>query len=384
MMASHVTAGQISNPARSLPLVGDAEHTQDFLFTAEHMRFLPTVKHYYPEGETLELKSPSGAVVYTVWRVQPSQEIGRHGVTGVLTPASGGTPLWEGKLPTAGALPQGVKLTFPLTARWSGVFYVPADGEYMLSAQGREATGWVMGQPEALGKPLLLQAGWVPFALEARLNGPEAPSQMQLLIQQGTNAAAEIPTARLWPQEPNVGLAVAVNGVEPNRRVDPFPGSSAMRPYHVHQAGRLPADVAAQLFVPLFVAQPAPGDNLLRWQGEVYAEGGDYTMELMSGGLAQLVLDGTATTQICTADPRGQEASGQVTLAEGWHRVQLDLQVAGSGTGTEPRALVWTWTRPGGTREVVPPSRLRYAPSVDPGRAVEWPQPPTAVACIPQ
>ena len=381
MMASHLTAGTISNPARSLPLVGDNEHNQDFVFTGPLLPFLPVVKHYYPEGELLELKSPKGDVVYTIWRVRAAQEIARHGVKGVFTAANGKGQVWEGQLPTAGALPEGADLPYPLTALWTGVFYVPADGEYRLSVQGAGASGWVMGQPGALGKPFILQAGWVPFAIEARLDGA---ANIEMLLQAADGPATPIPTARLWPQDANVGLAVAMNNEAPNRRVDPFAGSSTMRPYQAHQPGILPPDVAAQLFQPLYVAPLVPAENLLRWEGEVYAEGGDYVMSLMSGGLAQLVVDGKVTVQVCTADGRGQDVSGGTTLDEGWHRVQLDLQVSGGGTGTDPRALVWSWTRPGGVTEVVPPSRLRYDPSQTPTEPVRWPEPPTAVVCPPQ
>ncbi|HEX8598916.1 MAG TPA: glycosyltransferase family 39 protein [Chloroflexia bacterium] len=377
MMASHLTVGQLTNPARGLPLVGSPEHNHDFVFTGQLLPYLPVVQEYYPEGELLDLKAPDGSVVYNVWRVKAADAISRHGVKSVFTDANGGQ-VWEGKLPSAGTLPQGVDLPYPATATWSGVFYVPADGEYTLSVQGGEAEGWVMGQPGALGKPFVLQAGWVPFAIQARLDGP---NRLRVLLQAGNGQAIELPTTRLWPQDANVGLAMSSNSAEPNRRVDPFAGSNAMRPHHAHQPGLLAPDVAAQLFQPLYVAQPSPADNLLRWEGEVYTEAGDYGMELMAGGLAQLTVDGTVVAQLCTADPRGQETSGTTTLTEGWHRVQVDLQVMGHGAGTEPRALVWTWTRPDGVREVVPPSRLRYSASPTPAEPVQWPQPPAAITC---
>jgi hypothetical protein len=376
MMASHLTAGQLQNPARSLPLVGDPEHNQDFVFPGPLLNFLPVVKEYYPEGETVELKSPKGDTVYTIWRVKSADEISKHGVKAVF--AGEGGHAWEGKVPSPGTLPPRVELSYPLTATWTGVFYAPTDGQYSLSLEGGRANAWVMGQPDVLGKPLVLQAGWVPFAIQARLDGP---NRLRVLLQQGNGRPAEIPTTRLWPQDANVGLALAINSPEPSRRVDPFVGSTVMRPYQAHQPGLLPPEVALQLFQPLYVAQPSTGDNLLRWQGEVYTEGGDYGMTLMAGGLAQLTVDGNVVTRVCVADPGGQEASGRASLAEGWHKVQLDLQVTGSGTGTVPRGLVWTWTRPDGVREVVPPSHLRYSESPTPAEPAPWPEPPTAVTC---
>ena len=67
----------------------------------------------------------------------------------------------------------------------------------------------------------------------------------------------------------------------------------------------------------------------------------------------------------------------QVALKAGWHKVRIDFsQVSGRKNGLE-----WFWTRPGGVREVVPPSALRVGPDVSPDKAILWPGLPAAGIC---
>ena len=97
-------------------------------------------------------------------------------------------------------------------------------------------------------------------------------------------------------------------------------------------------------------------------------------MELRTDSLAQLDIDESVTVLTCGTSP-DRPASGTTELSPGWHRVSLDLQVP-----AEHRGLEWIWTRPDGTREVVPPTRLRHASTGTPGW-IPWPAPVAYLPC---
>jgi hypothetical protein len=67
-----------------------------------------------------------------------------------------------------------------------------------------------------------------------------------------------------------------------------------------------------------------------------------------------------------------------VTLTPGRHGVRLDLDATGSANGLE-----WSWTRPDGVSEIVPPSRLRYTPDAAPGGELHWPDVAGEINCAP-
>ena len=98
-------------------------------------------------------------------------------------------------------------------------------------------------------------------------------------------------------------------------------------------------------------------------------------MELRTDGQVQLSIDGKAIVSRC--DSSSSVNLGQVALKAGWHKVRIDFsQVSGRKNGLE-----WFWTRPGGVREVVPPSALRVGPGVSPDKAILWPGLPAAGIC---
>ncbi len=118
----------------------------------------------------------------------------------------------------------------------------------------------------------------------------------------------------------------------------------------------------------------------MRWEGEVYADGGPHTMGLRTDGRAALIIDGTSVLTMCrkpltvqTFFARGgySWAEATVDLTPGWHPVRIDLMATGNANGLE-----WRWTRPGGVTEIVPPHRLRHSVNFDatPASAVALPE----------
>jgi 4-amino-4-deoxy-L-arabinose transferase-like glycosyltransferase len=378
MMAPHVGASDFLNPSRALPLVGDPSRDLVFVFnTADQAQYLSLVREYYPGGSAEPMQTPGGHAGLA-YKVTAAQAMGRYGALLTLTTARPGGTTWQGRVPSAGALPGDVQITYPLTATWSGAFFTGGTAPQRVFVEGMGGSAlWVQGERIASGAPIALDKGWVPFSVEARLDGPR---DLRLLLQEGGAQAAEVESTRLWPQLPYWGLAASMNGASIKHRIDPFVGASVLRPNSALASGfpiPLPGERDPDL-IPL--APFTGGGGLIRWEGEVYAEGGLYGMELRTDAHARLALDGTVALDLCDNAPMTpdsffggdfQGVTTTLTLAEGWHKVWLDLDATGNLNGLE-----WTWTRPDGVREIVPPSRLRHT-------LAEWPDPPAKIRCLP-
>lgn len=380
---SYVAAGELANPSRQLPLVSDLEHDQIFYVPQYLNSYVPILQHYYPDARNEILRNPDGNPAATIYRVTPAQLTSRYGVQVTVTGADGKNTLAKGQVSGVGALPAGVPTeSYPVIATWSGEFYVGNAGQVRLRVEGgSDVKGWVMSRPGMLDKPLALDAGWVPFVVQARLSGPDP---VHLFKSEGGAAETEVATKHFWPDPPNMGLMVSLTGTV-TMRVDPFVGSSGIRPDDFYfQPGRLDREEAARLFRPLPLLPQLPnGDALGRWSGELYAESGAYTMELFIDGHAQLIIDGKPVINSCAPlHSGGETVTGQTTLSEGWHKVELTLQTNGPG-GLAPVGIEWKWTRPDGVYEVVPPTRLRYSPTITPAEPPTWPLPPAPVICEP-
>jgi hypothetical protein len=166
---------------------------------------------------------------------------------------------------------------------------------------------------------------------------------------------------------PGTGLLVTISGKEGVKRVDPFVGASVWGDPGSGTLGGLvpPVEARDPELVPL---GPMDGERgQIGWEGELYAEGGVYTMELRTDARALLEIDGQQVLNLCdnVPDPRGVYQPGgypwrtaTATLTQGWHPVRLALEPTGNYNGLE-----WAWTRPDGVREIVPPTRFRHNPT---------------------
>jgi hypothetical protein len=344
-----------------------------FVFNSDEAQYLPIVRTMFPGGEERPMDSVSGPLART-YTVGASEAAQRYGVKLTLDDGRQG---WEGQVQALGALPDGgTSVTYPLTATWSGAFYLDRAGVGRLHAQEPVSlTLRVGGEPAAPDGDMMLDAGWIPFEAQAVL---EDARPLHIVLQQGTEAAREIPQERLWPLEPRMGLAATFSGATMQHRVDPFIGSGVLR----SESRLLGQDPDLLSMIPAGTQRPRAV-----WEGDLYAEGGTYTMELRTDAHARLSIDSRTVLDLCdnpAVDPlipiRGNipPVTSTVTLAEGWHPVRLEYEASGNINGLE-----WTWTRPDGTREIVPPSRLRYALPGALGAPVHWPDPPGPVTCSP-
>ena len=378
MMAPHIEASDFLNPSRALPLVGDPSKDLVFVFNnADQAQYLPLVREYYPDGRVEPMQTPGGPAGMT-YRVTAAQAMDRYGVLLTLSPGLSGDVTWQGEVPSVGALPDDVGIIYPVTATWSGAFFTEGNAPQRLFVEGAGGSVLrVQGERVESGAPVTIDKGWLPFSVEIGLDGPR---DLRLLLQEGGAEAAEVESTLLWPQPPDKGLAATMNGTSITHRIDPFVGSGVLRTDSALDTG-LPIPLPGERDPDLVPLAPVTGGgDLIRWEGEVYAEGGLYGMELRTDAHARLALDGVVEIDLCDNAPvtpdsffggdfRGVTAT--LALPEGWHKVRLDLDATGNFNGLE-----WTWTRPDGVREIVPPSRLRHSPA-------EWPEPPAKISCLP-
>lgn len=381
MLAPGLDVAEMLNPSLELPLPPGGGRDLVFIFNEAEAHYLPVVQSYYPGGEVHPLQTPGGPVG-RAYLVPAGMSQGRQGVK-VTIEGAGGPVLHRGQVPAVGALPLGLDVRYPVTVTWSGALYVAQPGPITLSLGGT-ARGQLLveGQPTGFGVPVFVERGWRAFCLRVPLEGP---GEVRLLLKEDGGSAREADAARLWPRSCEAGLAVAASGNPVARRVDPFVGAGVLSRDDFTLGGliRKPSERDPD-FVPL--AEAAPGVARLRWEGEVYADGGWYGLELHTDGQAALSVDGATVLTACSKPLTVQSfferggypwARAEVSLTPGWHAVRLDFAATGTANGLE-----WRWTRPDGVVEIVPPDRLRHKFSFDapPSTTVA---PPDAIGCPP-
>ena len=209
--------------------------------------------------------------------------------------------------------------------------------------------------------------------MQAYLGGP---GTVKLLLREGSGPETEIQTAHLWPQGPGAGLAVTVGTDPPIHRVDPFVGASVLGADSFTEYDPPPAWRDPELR-PL-AARARPQGSTIRWEGDLYSDSGLYIMELRTDAHARLTIDNRTVLDLCDNTPlpggihmRGgyPPKSADITLKAGPHSVRLDMDPTGAANGLE-----WSWVRPDGIREIVPPARLRLPESSGDKRIIEFPE----------
>jgi 4-amino-4-deoxy-L-arabinose transferase-like glycosyltransferase len=196
LMGPHTLAANLLDPPHQLPLVGDPTRDLAFLFYNDQWGHIDSMRQYYPGGRVEELHTPDGNHVASAYIVSATQAMRSYGVQLVLSDPAG-RPLWQGQVPSIGALPAGITPAYPLTATWAGALNIGWTSQATFSIVGSAAQIVVQGQSVAAGQPVVVQPPWMPIQVQARLDGPAA---LHLLLKVGSSPPAEIDTAHLWPK----------------------------------------------------------------------------------------------------------------------------------------------------------------------------------------
>jgi hypothetical protein len=373
MIAPEVPVTNFYNPSRALPLPGDPDHNLAFMFYNER-EYLPVFQQYYPGGEVRDLRTPDNNLVAQSYFVPAARAMARYGVAARITSVSGVT-LWQGQVPAVGALPAEPAFPYPITVSGSGLLYVRSGALSRFTLAGDAAmhnpTLWMLNSDTPFDTPIQLDYGWTPFQVTARL---DRPGTLHFYQRRGDTPPSEVPQTSLWPSQPDAGLAVALNGNVLQQRVDPFIGSASWQPGpNAYLSGKLTPTEASTLLENVPLAPLGGGGNVIRWQGEVYADQtGTYLMEVTTGGRAQVLVNNILILNLCDPPPGNTQGIGSVRLTAGWNPMQVTFQSLGSG-------ITLLWTRPNGVREIIPPSRLRHP--ADLSAAQPWPRVPGLITC---
>ena len=379
MLAPGVLVSELLNPSLELPLLPDPMRELVFIFDEDQAHYLPVVQSYYPGGEVGPLRTPGGPIG-SAYRLPAGAAAGRQGVRVTIAGADENV-LHQGQVPTVGAMPGDFSVQDAMTATWSGALYVPRPGPITFHLEGSAHRQLLLGgQPGRFSTPMNVERGWLAFCVRVPVDGA---SKVRLLMQEDGGLATEAETTRMWPQSCEAGLSVALNGGDMTHRVDPFVGAGVLSPDAFTFDGLISKPSERDLdFVPL--AAGVAGVPRLRWEGEVYADGGEYRMELRTDGRAALAIDGSSLVTVCGEPLTVQTFFGRGTyswvgaaanLTPGWHRVRLDFIATGNANGLE-----WRWTRPDGGTEIVPPHRLRHAVNFDAMSSTHL-SPPETINC---
>ena len=192
----------------------------------------------------------------------------------------------------------------------------------------RNPTLWVLNSASPFGSPIQLDFGWTPFQ---RHGAAGAPRPDPLRPGAGRHAAAGRCATTYGPADRAAGLAVALNGATLQQRVDPFIGSAAWQPGpNAYVPGKLTPTAASILLENVPLAPLGGAGNVIRWQGEVYADqSGTYLMEASTGGRVQMMVNNILIVNLCDPPPGNTQGVGTVRLEAGWNPLQSHLPIAG-------------------------------------------------------
>ncbi len=349
LMAPDAQRGGIPSPGSDLPLAVPAQENLAFLVYPRQPFYLPYLRELYPGGSTQRWTHPSEGLVLTTYRLSREQWAATQGA---LARAVKGRSL---RVATLGAVPTGwtnyvgpMRWTAGLRAPryWNYSFQI-GPGPARLAIDGKEVLAVPAGTP-ALTATVTLARGVHAVSYEGTLAAAGHPALFRWASTLSPGAPLDWRLAR--PEELTPGLPapaglygiIQIPGRPEQRRIDGAIATCCLseqanaggRPYEAQWTGALTA--------------PATGD---------------YAIGLFAEGVADLKLDGR--TVIRTNGERGDASSAAVRLTAGPHAVALSFHVA-----TGPGSLEWTWTPPGGTLSIVPPSALSPPPGAGMGPPV--------------
>src|SRR4029077_18655071 len=98
MLAPQVTASELLNPSRELPLPADPGHDLVFVFNNDEARYLLVIKGVYPGGQAGRIETPGGPIGMT-YKVAAQQGVSRTGARWPSSSSSGLAVSWQGTYP---------------------------------------------------------------------------------------------------------------------------------------------------------------------------------------------------------------------------------------------------------------------------------------------
>lgn len=308
------------------------------------------LKRYFPGAQFKELTPPNGGdpVAFSVAiSAEDSQRL--LGVDASLFPddSFGGDPITSVSLPEFaadwGAAPPAEAKGRRFAAEFRTTLYVPQYGVYKLSVTGApDARVFVdeFGMTDA-GSAL----GRGNHSLRVRLPAASAGGKFELLWQ-----GPSIPQPRAVPRSALLRAPVTNNGLL---------GAYYRSPDWSGAPAFTQVDPEISFY---FHNLPLPRPYTVEWTGKVFApRTGSYGFSTVSIDESFLAINGV---ELLANRQQGASVEGRIQLDQGWH----DLRLRFSDHTGYTRAYLY-WTPPGGSREIIPASRLLPPMGAYPGAA---------------
>jgi hypothetical protein len=340
LLAPQVNRAGVPSPGSTLPLSAPPSRDLAFMLYPDQAAYLPYLREIYPGGSLRRWSAASTGLDVQVYRTR------RRDVAAL----GGSIATWRGgaaRVSGLGAVPAHVPSDAAL--RWSGAVWAPVYWNYLVSVSPGPARLRIDGvvvltmpdAPEGAATTVALARGRHLVTLETSAGPPRRGFQLGWSAVPLSSASA-----RATPPPPSLARRSA-QGLFGRIRRDAGPDLE-----------RLDETVATCC---LQDDVGASRRYVVTWSGTLAApRAGSYGMALLTQGEARLTVDGELVLRSDSAADTVTRA--RVPLAVGRHDVRLVYRVDGTRGGIE-----WTWTPPGRTESIVPPSALRPPPGAGVG-----------------
>jgi len=319
----------------TLPIPSDGKKAMVFFVDSDREPFVLQAKHYYPDADFKEYKSPDDKVILYQITLKPSDLQASQGITVRYYPNSdwAGQPNLTQTQPSINAdWKDGNPAPFPFSVQWQGVLFAEQSGEYQMMLTSPAPADLFLDGTNVPLSDGSIQTGSVNLGLgrhEIIIKTQGKDGHFELNWQPPDSEPSPIPSSLLFlPPIDNKGL---LGSYFSNGDWQPPAAFTAVDPYiyfYYHN-------------------QPLPRPYTIEWGGRIYIkEKGRYQFILESTDESLLFIDGNKVTENDT--PNGNQA-GELDLEAGFHAIRI---LYADRTGYTHIYL--HWTPPNGEQEIVP------------------------------
>jgi len=306
-----------------------------YILEARYQVVLPILRQWYPQGVLETHHNQFGGALFYTFRITPDEVLAARGLEGSYYAGAGEAPilarreLREGFTWRADPSPAP-----PWRVVWRGSLYVPAYGRYAFDLEGPgEAKLTLNGEAVAWGQESVLPKGLHALTLEYAVG---SAGETLSLYWRGTGLERQV-----VPAEALYALEASPHGLE---------AAYYRKPDWTGPPAAIQLDPL--IFSNCFLLEGMFG---IIWRGQVFApQEGAYLLGAESDDGSRLYIDGDLVVD--NGGAHGEMyVEGTVRLAQGWHDIEVKYAQEGGGM-----SLTLYWQPPGGQRERLPESHLRY------------------------
>lgn len=334
-LAPEVTGYHDLETYDSLPIPSDDKKAMVFFVDSDREPFVLQAKHYYPNADFKEYKSPAGKVILYQITLKPPDLQASQGITVQYFPNAnwGGQPILTLTQPSINAdWRDGSPIPFPFSVQWQGILFAEHSGVYHLALASPAPAELIMDGTGVSLSAGSIQTGSVNLAKgrhEIIIKTQGSDGHFELDWQPPDAEMSPIPSTLLFlPPVDNKGL---LGSYFSDGDWQPPAAFTAVDPYiHFY-----------------YHNQPLPRPYTVEWIGRIYIkEKGRYQFILESTDESMLFIDGN---QVVENDTVNGNQAVDVDLTAGFHAIRIRYA---DRTGYTHITLYWT--PPNAEQEIVP------------------------------